>query len=189
MPSKQRIIYVFFGLIASGKSTMASAWARVGGLPYHNSDAVRKELAGVSGQSRQGAAYEAGIYSREFSRKTYDALLAAAALDLRQGHCPVLDASYALAEERSRLVGLASQEKAAIVFILCRCSEQETRRRLELRAKDPAAVSDADWEIYLRQKERFEYPAELSAGMLLTIDTDAEPAQLLKRLEEMLHIG
>lgn len=184
----QKIIYVFFGMIASGKSTLAAGWARAGGLPYHNSDVVRKELAGVSGQSRQRTAYEAGIYSRDFSRKTYDALLAAAAHDLRQGRCPVLDASYAKADERRRLMDLAEGEKARIVFILCRCSEQEIRRRLQLRANDPVAVSDADWEIYLRQMESFEYPAELSADLLLTIDTEADPALLLKRLEEKLHI-
>jgi len=184
----QKIIYVFFGLVASGKSTLAAAWARAGGLPYHNSDAVRKELAGVAGESRQGTAYEAGIYSREFSRKTYDALLAAAAQDLRQGRCPVLDASYALADERRRVMTLAAEDKATVAFILCRCPEQETRRRLELRAKDPAAVSDADWGIYLHQKEHFEDPGELPADMLLTIDTEARPAQLLKRLEEMLQI-
>ncbi len=189
MPGKQKIIFVFFGLIASGKSTLASAWARAGGLPYHNSDVVRKELAGVAGRSRQGGAYEAGIYSREFSRKTYDALLAAAAHDLRQGRRPVLDASYGRADERLRLMALAAGEKATVVFILCRCSEQETRRRLELRAEDQAAVSDADWGIYLHQKEHFENPVELPADMLLTIDTEARPAQLLKRLEEMLQIG
>lgn len=183
------MIYVFFGLIASGKSTLAAAWAGAGGQPYHNSDAMRKELAGIAGQSRQGSAYGAGIYSSEFSRRTYDALLTAAADDLRQGRCPVLDASYAKADERRRLLDLAAAEKATIIFILCRCSEQETRRRLELRAKDPAAVSDADWEIYLRQKKHFEYPAELPDGLLLTIDTEADPALLLKRLEEKLHIG
>ena len=39
---------LFFGLIASGKSTLAKAWAEQKNIPYYNSDVVRKELAGLS---------------------------------------------------------------------------------------------------------------------------------------------
>lgn len=189
MPEHDKIIYVFFGMVASGKSTLASAWARAMRLPYHNSDLVRKELAGIPRETRTDTEYEAGIYSREFSRKTYDALLTMAAADLRQGRCPVLDASYAMADERRRVLALAAEVAASVCFILCHCSERETKRRLELRARDPAAVSDAGWDIFLRQMDRFEYPSELPDEVLHTIDTDADLTTLLKRLEEMLHIG
>ena len=40
-------IFVFFGLIASGKSTLAEHFAKRYHLPYYNTDRVRKELAGI----------------------------------------------------------------------------------------------------------------------------------------------
>jgi len=46
-PGTRKTGYVFFGMVATGKSYLAKAWAeRLGGL-YLNSDVVRKELAGL----------------------------------------------------------------------------------------------------------------------------------------------
>ena len=67
-------LFVFMGLIASGKSTLAAAWAKKYTLPYYNSDIVRKKLAGFSANTRQASAFHQGIYSPEMTRKTYDAL-------------------------------------------------------------------------------------------------------------------
>lgn len=77
MPEGKRLL-VFFGMIASGKSYLAKACAEQWSCPYYNSDIVRKELAGVAVDSRQNNAYDSGIYSRGFSRRTYDALIALA---------------------------------------------------------------------------------------------------------------
>ena len=41
-------IWVFFGLIATGKSTLAEKWAARHTMAHFNSDRLRKELAGIS---------------------------------------------------------------------------------------------------------------------------------------------
>jgi len=180
-------LYVFFGLIASGKSTLAEAFAVRRGLPYYNTDRVRKELAGIAPSERRAEGHGEGIYSREFTERTYQAMLDAAGVALREGRGVVLDGSYSTPRERERVLACARQSGAAAVrFIICHCSERETRRRLELRARDPLAVSDGRWEIYCQQKKTFQPPDELAAGCLIELNTEERLENLLASLEERL---
>ncbi|MCF6187378.1 MAG: AAA family ATPase [Desulfobulbaceae bacterium] len=175
-------ILVFFGLIASGKSTLAEAFARRQGVLYLNTDRVRKELAGIAVTERRPDEHGRGIYSREYTEKTYQAMLDAAAGELRQGKSVVLDGSYSSRKERARVLECGNRNGAKVCFILCHCSEEETRHRLELRARDPLAVSDGRWDIYLKQKETFEHPDELASSQLLILDTEAELDKLLSTI-------
>ena len=75
MPQPENLLLVFFGMIATGKSYLASAWAKQYDLPYYNSDRVRKELAGLPPETGQQEEVDKGIYTPEFSRRTYDALI------------------------------------------------------------------------------------------------------------------
>jgi len=184
-PAPRRpILYVFFGLIATGKSTLAAAWAAHHHLAYANSDVVRKELAGLRPTSGRPEAPEQGIYTPEFSRKTYDELRRRAEAELRQGRDMVLDASYLERAERQRVLALAEQTGATARFILCDCSDQVKQERLALRARDPQAVSDGRWEIYLRQREKFQPPTELPPDQLIIIDTNQPLPALLASLDQ-----
>lgn len=179
-------LYVFFGLIASGKSTLAAAWAQTIGASYYNSDRVRKELAGLAANAPQQESFNAGIYTAEFSRLTYDALLSHADADLDRQRSAVLDGSYQNKAERARAIDLAHRHQARLIFVLCRCPEALMQERMARRALDPMAVSDGRWEIYLQQKARFEGPDELPAAGLISIDTDAPVETLLSRLSTMV---
>jgi len=178
-------IYVFFGLIASGKSTLARGWAEHRGCACYNSDIVRKELAGLAPTAKRPAPLEQGIYSPEFSRQTYDGLLALAERDLAAGRREVvLDASYQARAERDRVRQLAARLGCRILFILCTCPETEIRRRLAWRAVDPAAVSDGRWEIYLQQRRLFEPPDECRPDECFAMDTAAPLPDLVRQLAE-----
>ena len=183
MPSEP-MIYIFFGLIASGKSFLAERFAAECGLPYFNSDRVRKELAGIAATDRRPAGIGEGIYSPELTAKTYQALLdrAEEALAATAATGVILDGSYSVAAGRSEVRQLAERLNVKPLFILCSCSEEETKRRLEIRAKDPNAVSDGRWEIFVRQRETFVQPDELPPEMLLRLDTEAEVEVLLERI-------
>lgn len=180
-------VLVFFGMIATGKSYLAAAWARRHGCAYYNSDRIRKELAGLVPESRQAAAVDQGIYSQEFSRRTYDQLLILAEqdLDIKPGACVVLDGSYQARCERQR-VQESLAGKAGVLFVHCICSEEMMRERMEQRQHDPQAVSDGRWEVYLQQKVRFEMPSELRPEQLLTIDTNQPLDTLLILLDEWI---
>ena len=180
------ILYVFFGMIATGKSTLAGAWANYRGLDSYNSDRVRKELADITPTEKRRETVDAGIYTPEFSQKTYRILLEKAENRLQRGKSIILDASYQYKRDRQDAKTLAGKLNCRVYFILCQCSEEEMRRRMALRAKDPAAVSDGRWEIYLQQKKRFEPSDELAPSELVVIDTEAPLEDLLQELDEKL---
>ena len=179
-------IFIFFGMIASGKSTIAQAWSWQDQLRCYNSDWVRKELAGVDPTSTHHELMEQGIYTKEFSIKTYATLLERAAARLRQGDSVVLDASYQYARDRQDIRELASRLECRAYFILCQCPEAEMKRRMDLRSLDPAAVSDGRWDVYLEQKKRFEPPAELPDSELIVLNTEGPADEILADLEEKM---
>lgn len=184
--NKKLYIYVFFGLIASGKSTLARAWADRHGLFCYNSDVVRKDLAGATAAHSRQDSFDQGIYSKEFSRKTYSALLEKAKGDLTRGDSVVLDASYQSRKERQRVRELAARYKAQVLFILCACPEQEMKRRMEERARDPQAISDGRWEIYLQQQDTFEAPDECEPSEIFQISTMAPTQTLIDQMEQAI---
>jgi predicted kinase len=180
------VIYVFFGMIATGKSTVSQSWAWHKQLRCYNSDWVRKELAGMNPTESQRESADSGIYAKESSRKTYKTLLERTEARLKQGDSVIVDASYQYADDRQDVRKLAKDLNCQVYFILCQCPEPEMKRRMDLREKDPAVVSDGRWEIYLKQKKRFEPPDELSASELIILDTRTSLEELLEELEEKL---
>jgi len=179
-------LLVFFGLIASGKSTLAEKFAESENMDYLNTDRVRKELAGIEATQHQSEDLGQGIYSPAFTERTYAAMLARAADGLGRGKGVVLDGSYSRRRDRAAVLACGRQEKAPVRFILCFCSDTEVKRRLEMRARDPLAVSDGRLEIYLKQKESFEPPDELASDQLLQLNTEADPAFLLRQIRQWL---
>ncbi len=181
-------LVVFFGLIASGKSTLAEMFAENENMEYLNTDRVRKELAGIAATRHRPEDFGQGIYSPEFTERTYAAMLARAADSLGQGRGVVLDGSYSRRRDRAAVLACGRHENVSVHFILCSCSDIEVKRRLAMRARDPLAVSDGRWEIYLQQKEGFEPPDELAPEQLLHLNTEAEPDFLLRQIRQWLGV-
>ncbi len=181
MRRPENTLVVFLGMIATGKSYLASAWARQFGLPYYNSDRVRKELAGIRPETSQAEDVDGGIYSPEFSRRTYDALLDKAATHFKAdgSACVVLDGSYQSLAERE-LVRKRFESSVRVAFVDCVCEEQVVKERLAIRAHDPDAVSDGNWEIYKAQKKRFQQLTEQEQA--ITINTDAAVEILVEQV-------
>ena len=113
-------------------------------------------------------------------------LLERAGVRLKQGDSVILDASYQYSQDRQDVKNLASDLNCQVYFILCQCPEAEMKRRMDLRKNDPAAVSDGRWDIYLKQKKRFQAPDELSASELIILDRQISLEELLVTLEEKL---
>lgn len=180
-------VYVFFGMIASGKTYLGESFARRHDLAYYNTDRVRKELAGFTPESRQGDDLGKGIYSPEFTQKTYSKMLELAEASIQAGKGVILDGSYSTMVERGRVQVMAQVLDIRPLFVFCGCSENTVRHRLELRAKDHTAVSDGTWDIYQAQKIHFEQPRELSGSELITLDTARDIGLLIEELEKTIN--
>ena len=182
-------LYVFFGLIASGKSTFAEKFSTRYDLPYINTDRVRKQLAGIGPATRQPDQFNQGIYTSEFTRRTYQTMLDQAETEIRGGQKGVvLDGSYSSLDERAKVMELAVVLGAEYFFIQCVCSEDIVKERLELRARDLQAVSDGRWEIYLVQKEKFQAPTELDPSRLVIVETEKPVDRLVENLVQSLKL-
>ncbi len=181
------MVLVFFGMTASGKSTLATAWAERVGAPYYNTDRVRKELVGLQATDQRPDAVGCGIYSAQWTERTYAAMLARATADLAAGAATVvLDGSYARREDREGVRRMAAATGARCVFVWCLCSDEEVGRRLALRRRDPGAVSDGRWEIYLHQLQTFARPHPNQEADCLAFNTERAVGELLAELERKL---
>lgn len=165
------LMIVVRGLPGTGKTSIAKALADGLCMVHLSSDAVRKELAGVPATEHRVAGFGEGIYTGEFTAKTYRALIEKGVAFLKSGRSVVLDATFSnvkyLYEVKSAVQALGSD--AEFHAVECVADDEAVRSRLLKRASEEGAISDADWEIYLRQKKSFEpMPAGIQPCMMLS---------------------
>ena len=82
------------GLMGSGKSTVAKEIGKKKNITILTSDVIRKEIAGISSSEHRYEDFDQGIYSKEFSTKTYLELNVRAKKILLEGKSVILDACY-----------------------------------------------------------------------------------------------
>lgn len=167
------MIVVLVGLSGSGKSFLASIMHEDFGFEWLRSDRIRKEMAGLSVEEKVKAGYGEHIYSPEWTRRVYEELLKRAEELDKSGKNVVLDATFL--EEWQR--ALVKEKFPGAVFLLAWAEEAEIVRRLKER-KD---ISDADLEIYIKQKSRFTPP-----DYALPVNTQRSKEELRVVLKEIL---
>ncbi|MFA7191659.1 MAG: AAA family ATPase, partial [Dehalococcoidales bacterium] len=164
-------LFITSGLSGCGKSTVAHELAKRLGLVVLSSDVTRKKLAHISTKEHRFDSIESGIYSPEFSRKTYDALFSEAEKVLKDGASVIIDATFIKSAERITAKKLAEQTGAKFYIIECKLDEETTHSRLEKRMNEHTP-SDGRWEIYLAQKNSIEPVSEIPASNHIIIDTE-----------------
>jgi hypothetical protein len=129
------------GLPATGKSTLAGAVAGQLGFTVLSSDRIRKELAGLSQGASAPADFGGGIYTAEWTRRTYAELLRRATGLLAGGESVIADASFTSAQQRTAAAQAASDASADLVQLRCTAPGDLAAERMSTRA---GAASDAD---------------------------------------------
>ncbi|GAA2437575.1 AAA family ATPase [Actinomadura vinacea] len=129
------------GLPGTGKTTLAGAIADRLGCTLLSSDRIRKELAGLAPDAPATAAYGTGIYTSEWSRRTYAELTRRARRLLGMGETVVLDASWTSKDHRDPITGLAHKQRAELHALRCEAPSAVTIERLRTRRH---LMSDAD---------------------------------------------
>jgi predicted kinase len=164
-------VLVVCGLSGTGKSTLARALRQRLGFEVINSDIVRKRLARLPADARARAGYAEGIYTEDFNRRTYEAMVEQGEKLLRSGRGVILDATFRDPGKRRLVSEMASRAGVPWLFVECRCDEKEAISRLKERARRGAQVSDADVQVYLRQRAEFVALNEIPAYRHCTLDT------------------
>ncbi len=149
------MLTVISGLSGTGKSTVANLLHKETNSKVLTSDIIRKEIHNVDPYSESKTAFKTGIYTKAGTEKTYATLIERGEKLLQSGRSVILDATFA--KERFRKAAQLAAENASAEFQIIECvlGEGEIKRRLQKRSKTKN-ISDADFDIYLKQKELFE---------------------------------
>ncbi|MFE1382942.1 AAA family ATPase [Streptomyces sp. NPDC058740] len=139
------------GLPGSGKSALSGALADRLGVTLLSSDRLRKELAGIPADQPAAAPYGEGLYTPEWTARTYAALLERAASLLERGESVLLDATWSNPAQRDAAQGIAERTGADLVALHCQVPGDVTAVRLDGRAAGP---SDADLDVALALAQR-----------------------------------
>jgi aminoglycoside phosphotransferase family enzyme/predicted kinase len=129
------ILMLIGGLMGTGKSTLAVALQHELGWALFSTDTIRKCLAHVDPTKPYANAFGQGLYSQQWTARTYDALLAEAEVTLAHGRSVLLDATFMRRADRQAAAHLGSALGAHVLFVECTCSEEVALERLAQRWK------------------------------------------------------
>lgn len=178
-------VVVVFGLMGTGKTTLAKALGEALGWPVVHSDAVRKTLAGLTPTTPTPTEFGKGIYDADFSRRTYEEMRGQAGAHLKAGRSVIMDGSYKRAAERDLVQQLARENGAAAIFLYCACPLETVRERLGLRAQDPKSISNGREEILEAQAQDFD-PVDFTAPDSWGVNTNREMPDILGKVKYLL---
>ncbi|HEY7220859.1 MAG TPA: AAA family ATPase, partial [Candidatus Binatia bacterium] len=174
-------VIVVCGPSGTGKSTVARELGDLLGFEIADSDSERKRLAGIAPTTRVQARYGEGIYSEDFSRGVYRALIKNAERALRAGKGIIIDATFRRRKERTELA--AAPLGVEPVYVECQADRDEVMRRLLERAARPNEISDATVKTYLAQLNDFEPLDEVARERHIVADTTRDLTPIIAQIE------
>ncbi len=199
-PGERPCLVLAAGLPGTGKSHLAAGLAGAAGFEVVRSDEVRKELAGVAPEESAAAAVDRGIYSPEWTERTYAVCLERAEELLFRGRRVVVDAGFREEARRREYLAAARAWGVPARILVCEAPAEEIFRRLGERGESrrhhqeggtrgshlqeggtPMGVgagldvSDADWAVYQALAGRWEPSSAETAAVLDRIDTSGPP--------------
>ena len=163
-------LWVLCGMVASGKSTIATELSVKLGIRVLRSDLIRKELFGLHPDDFVDVPFEEGIYSKGVASLTYGKLLMSAQEEIAKGASVILDATFSSQHQRSEALRLARDMDANIIFIECTSPIKVLKDRLVKRETD-VSVSDARLHHFKQFKSQFEPLEDIADEMHIRIDT------------------
>lgn len=164
-------IIVIFGLIGTGKTTLANLLSDELSAEVISSDQVRKEITGTKLTEREFKGFSKGIYSKKTTDQTYNEVLKKGIREIQLGKNVILDASYSKRKYRNEVRLEAKKLGVPLLFIETAASKNIIRKRLLEREKVGKSISDARWEIFEDFNKRFEEPSELSMKTYFMVNT------------------
>jgi hypothetical protein len=165
---KKPTVIAVGGLSGTGKTAVARAIAGELGLRVISADAVRHSLFG---EAKRPASYGEGAYTAEANRLTYQTMIERGRELLGEDRGVVLDATFLRKDDRLMAERMATDAGAEWRLIECRLAPELVKKRIEERAAREEGLSDANWGIYLRQREEGRVLCEESDTRCLALDT------------------
>ena len=180
-PRQRPCLVLVAGLPGTGKSMLARALREVGDFTWIRADEVRKRLAGLNpfapapADADGGSKVGEGLYTPEWSDKTYAACLDRAAQVCRAGGRALIDATFVDGHRRAAFVEAARTWGVPVHLLVVHAPPTVIRERLAARKGDP---SDADWEVYEALRQRWSQ-VDLLMCPHSRVDASGSPGEVL----------
>ncbi|MGB2691219.1 MAG: AAA family ATPase, partial [Thermodesulfobacteriota bacterium] len=165
------VIVVTFGLIGTGKSTIANVLSEELSFDIISSDIMRKRNSGISEFERKYEDYDTGIYSKNDTKKTYEEIFNNTEAHINNGKSVIIDASFSKIKWRKSISELTERLGIPLCFIKTQAPTNVIEQRLTTREKQEKTISDGRLDILDRFIADFEEPLEISKHSLITIDS------------------
>jgi hypothetical protein len=178
------------GYSGSGKTWLARALATSLRALHLRSDVERKRLAGLGALDDSRSPPDGGIYTPEYTGRTYDRLHDCAEDALRGSECIIVDAAFLKREERERMLGLADRLGCRAAILHCVAPDAVLRERVGSRSLAGTDASEAGLATLLRQPRYWEDFGEAELDRTVTVDTTApDPVAACRSALRRLGVG
>ncbi|PRQ03036.1 Zeta toxin [Enhygromyxa salina] len=181
-PRERPCMILVAGLPGTGKSMLARGLRETAGFTWIRADEVRKRLAGINPFTSQRGDLDEGIYTREWSDKTYAACLERAAEVCLGGGRALVDATFVDGSRREAFVNAAIAWGVPVHMLVVSARPELIKERLAARKGDP---SDATWAIYQGLRDKWS-PIDPLLCRFNTIDASGTPRELLSEAARAL---
>jgi aminoglycoside phosphotransferase family enzyme/predicted kinase len=182
-PPKPALL-ITHGFSGSGKSYIAGQIAECLPAIRLRSDLERKRLAGFDAHANTGSTIDAGIYTADMTRRTYDYLLDTAEVILKSGLSVIVDATFLKHEQRESQRRLAERLAAPFLILDCQAPIATLKSRIESRALQGRDPSEADLSVLdhqLAAHDEFTEKEQRDTLMIETIEA-VSVDELLKKI-------
>jgi len=169
-PPERPALILSAGLPGTGKSLLARWLAESLGFEAVVTDVVRKALAGLSPTADAAAPLDQGIYSPDWTERTYAEALRRTEALLRDGRRVVVDATFGDDARRRAFLALADACRVPALLLVCQAPPETIRERL---AADREGASDADFGTYQGLADRWQAFGAEVAPRVRVVDTSS----------------
>jgi len=175
---------IFFGVPGTGKSSLAKEFSDK--FVIIRSDEIRKEISGIKKTEHVYAGYGEGIYTSDFTMKTYETMINRMLEYVGSNKRVILDATFIKRWQRHKVVETCYKKGLNPFFVYCVTNEEILKKRIKERQTKGDDISDAHEEILLRQLREFEAPIEIPSFRIMKIDTSQGKEKIVSMLKEFL---
>ena len=178
-------LVVLYGLMGTGKSSIARFLRDEMGWYLISTDSVRKQISGVGKDTRVYVPYNEGLYSPAMNRRTYEEVCRRAENLLKAGFSVAVDGAFKKQDERLPVIELARRTDANLLFLRTTCDPTEQRRRLERRQLHHTR-SDGRVELMEQQRSDFEAANPEAIDSFQELATDNPKTETRRRVVSLL---